>query len=125
MPYRIALAGIALFMSGCGTLWNTCYFTPNEGGERPYGGVRFDLIFATDPIVNKEEKPTSLAKLLVAPLALIDIPLSVAGDTLTLPYLYWKFRNRMSEPTTPVSGRHGDDGISTSGSDTDSGDSKP
>src|SRR5439155_11701128 len=68
----------AAVCSGCGTLMNTAYFTPHEGGERVYGGVRGDW----DLAVSRENHPTWVTAAAVA-----DLPLSAVGDTLALPYL--------------------------------------
>ena len=70
-------AGAAL-CSGCGTLLNTAYFLPCEGGQRVYGGVRLDWDAAVE---NNGNTPALAAAVLLA-----DLPLSLVGDTLTLPY---------------------------------------
>lgn len=70
-------AGAAL-CSGCGTMLNTAYLSPSEGGERVYGGVRTDWQVAAEP----EATPGWVAAIFLA-----DLPLSLAADTLTLPYV--------------------------------------
>jgi uncharacterized protein YceK len=67
----------AAVSSGCGTVANTAYLDPYEGGERVYGGVRV----AWDKAANPESRSTW-----VTAAAYADVPLSAIGDTLTLPY---------------------------------------
>jgi uncharacterized protein YceK len=64
--------------SGCGTVANTAYLAPYEGGERVYGGVQL----AWEKAGSQENKST-----LVTAAAYADVPLSAIGDTLALPYL--------------------------------------
>jgi uncharacterized protein YceK len=75
------IAALALSSGGCGTLANTAWFIPEEGGKRVYGGVRADVQSAQQcfetPI---EGKPLS------GLWCLIDLPFSAIGDTITLPY---------------------------------------
>jgi len=68
----------AALCSGCGTVMNTAYLAPSEGGERVYGGVRTDWEVAAEP----QATPAWVAAIFLA-----DLPLSLAGDTLTLPYV--------------------------------------
>jgi uncharacterized protein YceK len=71
-------AGVGLLCCGCGTATNTLWLTAEEGGRRPYGGVRADLD------VIQAQRDSGLR-------AAIDLPFSVIGDTVTLPYtLAWE-----------------------------------
>jgi uncharacterized protein YceK len=63
--------------SGCGTVANTAYLDPYEGGKQVYGGVQV----AWDKAANPESRSTW-----VTAAAYADVPLSAVGDTLTLPY---------------------------------------
>ena len=80
MPSRILLWAVcagAAVSSGCGTVANTAYLDPYEGGKRVYGGVQV----AWDKAANPESQSTW-----VTAAAYADVPLSAIGDTLTLPY---------------------------------------
>jgi uncharacterized protein YceK len=72
----VVCAGAAV-SSGCGTVSNTAYLDPYEGGKRVYGGVQV----AWDKAANSESRSTW-----VTAAAYADVPLSAIGDTLTLPY---------------------------------------
>jgi uncharacterized protein YceK len=75
----VGLVGAAAALgAGCGTMANTAYLAPYEGGERVYGGVRV----AWDKAANQESKSP-----LVTAAAYADVPLSAIGDTIALPYL--------------------------------------
>ena len=78
-PVLLACVGLAALSGGCGTLLNTTYFTPEEGGERAYGGVRLDAEAIQDGLGQQSALATTLF--------LIDLPFAVLGDTLTLPYI--------------------------------------
>jgi len=86
-----AVCAAASVSSGCGTVANTAYLDPYEGGKRVYGGVQV----AWDKTANQESRSSW-----VTAAAYADLPLSAIGDTLTLPYtiavaLGW------SKPTDP------------------------
>jgi uncharacterized protein YceK len=74
----LSCVGLATLSGGCGTMLNTTYFTPDEGGERIYGGVRLDAEVIEDGYGQRSP--------LVIALFLADLPLTVIGDTLSLPY---------------------------------------
>src|SRR4051812_26255035 len=77
----LALGATALVMSGCGTIANTVWLFPEEGGQRVYGGVRGDWEIAREAATNRSESgPNTLLWLPIA-----DMPLSAVGDTVTLP----------------------------------------
>lgn len=78
-------------LTGCGTMFNL----GDEG--KPYGGVRTDAMlvsqapkaFEREPEIPGPCGPTKLPRrywLWFGGLALIDLPLSFVGDTLTLPW---------------------------------------
>ena len=89
-----AVAGLALLNGGCGTAVNTLWLAPFEGGQRVYGGVRADLDVMrrtvageSDITVSGEQvKATSREQIRSILFLTLDLPLSVIGDTLTLPY---------------------------------------
>jgi uncharacterized protein YceK len=97
---RVAFAtavalGVAL-LSGCGTVRNLSYaFHPDEEGDTrwdgwPYGGVAFDVgvssvcirsaLAGETPFTDSREDDVLLTGLLA-----VDLPFSLAGDTLSLP----------------------------------------
>jgi uncharacterized protein YceK len=96
----IAIAFLTLLGSGCGTVANTVWFIPEEGGKRVYGGVKVDLQVAREAL----ERPVP-GKPLAGLWCLIDLPFSLVGDTITLPYtipypLGWT--GESSIPRTPA-----------------------
>jgi uncharacterized protein YceK len=74
----LVCVGLAVLSGGCGTLLNTTYFTPDEGGERIYGGVRLDAEVIDDGYGQRSP--------LVIALFLADLPFTLIGDTVSLPY---------------------------------------
>jgi uncharacterized protein YceK len=68
----------AALASGCGTLLNTAHYPHASGGEEIYGGVQLDY-----RVVAQEHQKRSAT---TVALALLDMPFSLVGDTLTLPY---------------------------------------
>jgi uncharacterized protein YceK len=87
--------GLTCAAAGCGTVLNNWWFTPDEGGERIYGGVAVDAemgsqcfreAFLPDDQLGAprvHSRPVALAYGVY--LLGLDLPLSVFGDTLTLP----------------------------------------
>src|SRR5205823_5318358 len=74
----VPVAALLTSAAGCGTVLNTLWFTPMEGGQSVYGGVRLDYEAVTR--TNKEGdgiKP--MARLLM----MLDLPFSLIADTLT------------------------------------------
>src|SRR5436190_2124808 len=88
---------VVLFTSGCGTVCNTVWWNPDEGGQRAYGGTRADFQVATSEFANPKPDASSIDRVATVSLALLDIPFSAVGDTLTLPYILWL---TASEPST-------------------------
>ena len=81
----LGLAG--LFLSGCGTLC-TLNHNAHEAGSL-YNGTRFDALGLGVCVVGSYEEPKFLPiGLLVSPFILGDLPLSVVGDTVVLPFIY-------------------------------------
>jgi uncharacterized protein YceK len=83
-----ACLGLALSfaLTGCGTSLNL------DGDSRPYGGVCMDaqkvrqgLVQAADPSKAEERDRSPVWNLALSACACVDLPLSVVGDTLTLP----------------------------------------
>ncbi len=77
----------ALFCGGCGTMKNLDPSYPTNGGEiapptRIYGGIRQDW---TDLKAERFDDVYCM-NLIFLPLYLADFPLSLIGDTVTLPY---------------------------------------
>lgn len=106
IPARLAvtLVLVAPLMGGCGTMMNVAYFNPSEGGERIYGGVRTDLIAAQMCLDDSAkgditaDKARSVGAFF---LCLADVPLSLIGDTATLPLTV--FDTLKPRDPTPVS----------------------
>lgn len=103
---RAILAAIALSSAGCGTAANTLWLTPDEGGQRIYGGVRVDLDVANplahDSGIVRETGPVPLTpaeRMGHLAFLCIDLPLSAIGDTLTLPIV---LAGQLSERRTMI-----------------------
>lgn len=94
---RIAICSvifILLSFFGCGTIGN---FTPNRHVGRGealnfdkskneiYGGVQNDILWVHEKYVDDDEPTPILRYPLATLLFLIDLPLSIVGDTITLP----------------------------------------
>ena len=76
----VLLAGaLILAGSGCGTVLN--FFNgESRGPEHVYGGVQMDCQLAAEHL---KDRPAQSIPLVL--FALLDLPLSLLGDTLTLP----------------------------------------
>ncbi|HEY1192512.1 MAG TPA: YceK/YidQ family lipoprotein [Gemmata sp.] len=99
----VGAAFVAFSLGGCGTVGNTVYKTTEEGGKTPYGGVEYDFSLVWRGETNNRHPPHEN---LIALFALVDLPLSVIGDTITLPYVltYSAMRQRLSSKTPPLPG---------------------
>jgi uncharacterized protein YceK len=115
----IALATIVL--SGCGTMLNVRdhYVSPPppgqssikqdghiEAAKRIYGGVEMDALFGTGLVWHESQNELWAGPIGLYMLA-IDLPLSIIGDTLTLPVTIpatlERRRNAIAESDAPVS----------------------
>lgn len=76
-------------LSGCGTAANVVWFHPNEGGQRVYGGVRGMTEYVVRESCDPTPKPMDSHRIGRLIQAMLDIPLSFVGDTITLPYILW------------------------------------
>ena len=90
----LLMTGVACLACGCGTAINLAptiaaertdqYMSVGIGPRRAiYGGVALDLAVAGRSIRNLPQHPRAAAVFL--PAAVIDLPFSAIGDTLTLP----------------------------------------
>jgi uncharacterized protein YceK len=88
-PIRLLLLAVVVTLSGCGTIVNDCYYLRQEGGGQVYGGVKVDAEVAGEKAI-EAVRPGDVTERLragVAALALAaDLPLSLVGDTLSLPW---------------------------------------
>jgi uncharacterized protein YceK len=87
MVSRLMVVTFAPLLAGCATGLNTLYYTPAEGGNQVYGGVKLDALLIKASVAGHSEQfhDTPLARAWVATLATVDLPLSAVADTLTLP----------------------------------------
>jgi uncharacterized protein YceK len=104
----VLMVTLAVLPTGCGTVANTCYFWPGEGGKRVYGGVRAEWetmqqdLYKPDPLEDGINRWARLG------LFTVDLPLSAVGDTLTLPLtvpfsFYWALHSEtLHRPATPA-----------------------
>ena len=81
----IILAGLPPLAAGCGTVANTVWFTPEEGGKRVYGGVRADLEGCRE-FIGSDSGPPIRPWFDARFLYFLDLPVSAIADTVTLPY---------------------------------------
>jgi uncharacterized protein YceK len=98
-PITVLLAVCALVVGGCGTIANL-----QTGKPDFYGGVQKDAQFLGTP----RPQPSGIGISNLGALALfVDLPLSVVGDTLTMPLaIYeWHRDDGHSDTTDPVGGR--------------------
>jgi uncharacterized protein YceK len=70
---------------GCGTAANTLWWTPMEGGMRVYGGVRADAEVLCHRFSGESDAGNATGRCKEVVFCAIDLPLSAAADTLTLP----------------------------------------
>lgn len=88
---RLASVVVALAAQGCGTILTVSNWD-RQGSKHAlvYSGVRFDYSCAFD-----EERLQHAVFL--KPFCVLDLPLSLAGDTVVLPYT--AIKGRYGEPT--------------------------
>jgi uncharacterized protein YceK len=83
-------AGLAVALVGCGTVANTVWLAPYEGGQKIFGGVRVDVAAAKGCFEEASRAEDSADRLKSGSKAVafgaLDLPLSLVADTLTLPY---------------------------------------
>ena len=81
--WLLVLGFLVVAGSGCGTAVN--FFNgESKGPELVYGGVQMDYQFAAEHI---QDQPAQGLPLVLG--AFLDLPLSLLGDTLTLPLILW------------------------------------
>jgi uncharacterized protein YceK len=101
-----AAVALAVALSGCGTVYNLA-----EGEPEVYGGALKDAQLFIAPAAREKEVAGRGAPLLPI-LALGDLPLSLVGDTLTLPLAVYLRQKDASD--TPVPAGRGNPGRSAS-----------
>lgn len=96
MTFRAIRAALLLAVSpiaGCGTVANLANSRPEEGGTRPFGGVKHDVACinqAADGEIGPRTRPRSESdrypqRALIAFCA-VDLPFSLVGDLVTWPF---------------------------------------
>ena len=78
-------AALTCSMSACGTFCNNFWWIQEEDGGRIYGGVRADYGLARDAILETPGMQGASDRNRMLAFAVLDMPLSVVGDTLSLP----------------------------------------
>ena len=97
MRSRTALLfGLSMFAAiscGCGTLNNlpppgpAPLLDPGDPGSRTYGGVRAELeCFRVSKCDPEDTHPKKEISKLFLPAVIVDLPFTLIGDTITLPY---------------------------------------
>jgi uncharacterized protein YceK len=114
MAGKVITASLALWaaaLSGCGTLMN---LSPDPPGmtraqdgptQQIYGGVRHDALVGGSLLLEGARMPPMIP--LGTYLLLVDLPLSLVGDTITLPWMvaatFERWRGAASEaPAAPA-----------------------
>lgn len=69
---------LTLFASGCGSTMNCLYL------QKPYGGIVVD-----GKAIGKGCTPDNPGDVIVGIGAIVDMPLSLVGDTLTVPFILY------------------------------------
>jgi uncharacterized protein YceK len=102
-PQFLTVATLCM-LSGCGTCFN--YLGADKAGPRPeqqfgrpYGGLQFELQAARSLFVGdcssrtQSIVPFNIETISAASLLAVDMPLTLVGDTLTLPFtLYYTLK---------------------------------
>jgi hypothetical protein len=108
----VAMAILAVWVSGCGTICNFAGgVTHPESEPRVYGGVARDLEFLDGVAsASTSSEPQAAfassdpkAGLLVLGVAMMDPALSFVGDTLTLPFTVYVQQKRLAANATDAS----------------------
>lgn len=89
----VLFAGLAVLVSGCGTVSNL-RLVGKPDSPKVYGGVRHDLEMGTTLMGEWADRsgsciPPAFNLAGGSYLLLVDLPLSLAGDTITLPLVLW------------------------------------
>lgn len=108
---RIVIFMIGLTaISGCGTLANMqgreyLLMGPTVREPRVYGGVQNHLVRMKEPITRDDSPPSIISDIsdyltysFVTTFVLIDVPLTIVGDTVTLPFVIAKQHQSESDP---------------------------
>jgi uncharacterized protein YceK len=86
----VGLSVFAVLGGGCGTLNNlprpepVTFLGPGSPGSRTYGGVRAEWDAITGP--HYDPKYPLILSMCLVPMVALDLPLTLVGDTITLPY---------------------------------------
>jgi uncharacterized protein YceK len=89
MRTKAVWAALAVALSGCGTMFNLNL--PNEdhdlveSSRQVYGGVKLDAKVAPNYLKGVAQGTPSATDFARSTMAVVDLPLSAVGDTLTLP----------------------------------------
>jgi uncharacterized protein YceK len=88
LPRVVCACTTVVLLGGCGTVANLELPT-QAGGRQPYGGVRQDLALVSERVGDAGSADSAGARIGGGVEALlvtaVDLPLSVVGDTVTLP----------------------------------------
>ncbi len=98
---RILFPILVLAGSGCGTMTTLRLAQENAKVEPIYGGVRTDIncIFGVKPEGGKKSTGwDDLTDMVAKPCSIVDLPLSLAADTLLLPYAIVLTLNQRPKP---------------------------
>jgi uncharacterized protein YceK len=97
MKRLLPILMLIIATSGCGTI--TCLSVAQEDPKTQpiFGGVRTDIncIIGAKSDDRKDPYMANLVEVVAKPCSVIDLPLSLAADMLTLPYaIVWMIRHR-------------------------------
>lgn len=87
--WTIALLGISLTLTGCGTITR---FTSPHNKERLYPATHADGDFIGRCLTPVRSE--NYAECLILPVIFVDMPLSIALDTVLFPYDWYRYSHR-------------------------------
>lgn len=99
--FTLSLASICNILAGCGTVMNLTNLPPTPGEGAAYRGTAFNMAFLLPPSSGPQKFDDS-TNILLGCYAAIDLPFTLIGDTLTLPYtvpysLWWLWQDNARE----------------------------
>jgi uncharacterized protein YceK len=88
---RLVAVLFVVWLSGCGTITNTCWRSPDEKCAKMYGGVKMDIEAgreASSQVSHPDDLQSFVEGVRIVTCCTLDLPFSAVGDTLTLPITF-------------------------------------
>lgn len=104
--FVVTLLLITVALSGCGTMASVCMYDPAEGGKRPYGGTTHCVEAMKHTIFDDHFLAIPNSRALCFAFQACDLPLSLAADTVALPFTvpYTLINNHQPSPESRSTG---------------------